>query len=417
MGQRAKWDLPDTPEPVSDRCFLVKVPDDPKHLAAFRGALYELTKPYAWGDDSEHTALVVGERWLANWLAIEEVDCDMLHQTLIEFDPNCGLQWSYDGGETWTTISLLACALEGGQQAIQDAIEDGLLQQAGGQPSPEEAPAPGECKTYHVVLRANERWKIPSPVNTGDTIAITNPKGGWADGAFQWYCYDGKAYVLGACTGDVPYEASDPIQSGNHMRIIGGYNTSTPVYFDCLAAAFVFPSGVDGEECWLQANDSPIDDNYGEVEFDVEICTGTWCYEFDFTVGQQGWTIPEFSGVPHAVYTSGSGFEHNAVPARARITIDLTFDTARLISIETIRTGSTANIGVWIQGTDTTDLGNTGYNAPLDSTIALDVTRGDLRIDVRGTGDAGTGTTVDGFLTTVRIRGTGENPFGSSNCE
>lgn len=62
MAQKAKWKLPATVEPGAAKCASIIIPDDPDYIAALTGALYELSKPYAWADDDAHTALLVGQR-------------------------------------------------------------------------------------------------------------------------------------------------------------------------------------------------------------------------------------------------------------------------------------------------------------------------------------------------------------------
>jgi len=55
-----KWPLPNEIEDLPLRCYSVLVPEEPHLLAAFRGALFELTRPYNWEDDPFHYALSVG---------------------------------------------------------------------------------------------------------------------------------------------------------------------------------------------------------------------------------------------------------------------------------------------------------------------------------------------------------------------
>jgi hypothetical protein len=123
----AKWVLPATVNPVNRRCIKISVPDDPAHIAAFRGALLALASAYNWGDDLAHTARSVALVWRdildnsLNW------GCDGV-QTIIQFDDLCGLKWSYNGGDTWTTISLAACADAEIVSRIRFRVTDGVLQ-------------------------------------------------------------------------------------------------------------------------------------------------------------------------------------------------------------------------------------------------------------------------------------------------
>lgn len=66
MGRRnslAKWTLPTVIDPDERRCMMIPVPDDPYHVAAFRGALLHLSEAYKWADDPDHKAREVALVW------------------------------------------------------------------------------------------------------------------------------------------------------------------------------------------------------------------------------------------------------------------------------------------------------------------------------------------------------------------
>jgi hypothetical protein len=68
MGQRARWVLPETVDPGVYQCWSVKVPDDINHVAAFKGAVYELTRANNWENDELHTAKDVADVWKQQFL-------------------------------------------------------------------------------------------------------------------------------------------------------------------------------------------------------------------------------------------------------------------------------------------------------------------------------------------------------------
>ena len=311
MAQRSRWPLPSTVHPEGRKCFLVTVPDDPDHIAAFWGALYDLTKPYAWGNDTAHTALSVAAVWAELWEQIQEVDCSM---SQVQFRQDvCGLQASFNGGATWNTIyDATACVTGIVDSEIQNKINDGTLQQAGGQQSPQSAPNPGSCRTYHVVLDASKQWHCPSPVGAGDTILVAGTRGGWSssNGLSAWFCPDGEPYALGFCAGSKQHMVDDPWQGAYHMAIIGLVNGS---YFDPLSATYIVPTGTPQSDFLLQANDGTLTDNSGAIEFDVTVCTAGWTHLFDFRTGLHGWTLFD-TGHMHqgalglySTWSSGSG--------------------------------------------------------------------------------------------------------------
>ena len=67
MGQKAKWKLPLVVSPSSLKCASINIPNDPDHIAAFQGAVYQLSRAYSWQDDEDHTAKDVAAVWLNLW--------------------------------------------------------------------------------------------------------------------------------------------------------------------------------------------------------------------------------------------------------------------------------------------------------------------------------------------------------------
>lgn len=59
----ARWTLPEIVNPPTRKCFTILVPNEPYHIAAFRGALLNLASAYNWQDDLDHTAKDVANVW------------------------------------------------------------------------------------------------------------------------------------------------------------------------------------------------------------------------------------------------------------------------------------------------------------------------------------------------------------------
>lgn len=70
-----KWVLPDTVFPNGDKCFIVPIPDEPHYIAAFKGALFGMTRWYNWDADVNHTAKDVAGNMLDYYLSIVETNC------------------------------------------------------------------------------------------------------------------------------------------------------------------------------------------------------------------------------------------------------------------------------------------------------------------------------------------------------
>lgn len=288
----ARWTLPTVIDPPAKKCIMLEVPDDPAHIAAFRGALLALASGYNWADDPAHKAREVAQVWRDIIDSHQEWGCAMP----IEFmQDDCGLYYREIGAAEWVQIyDGQLCLESSGARSFLDGvigdyidglIQNGTLQNGTGAYEPLSASAPGSCQTLHVVLRANESWALPIRISTDDTISISNARGGWNDGAVYWYCPSGDSYGIGSCTPDTSHtEETDPINTAPHMTVIGNKGGT---YFECFAATFAAPEGWSNELVTLQANDASLSDNGGEISFDLQVCTGgayDWVHDWDMSV-------------------------------------------------------------------------------------------------------------------------------------
>jgi hypothetical protein len=203
--------------------------------------------------------------------------------TILRADPlGCGVQWSTDSGDTWETIDLATCITDLANGAIGTAIDNGLISVPGQQPG-KGAPEPGSCVTYKVVLDGKGTWYCPSPVNSNDVITITDFSGAWWDGETfaSWHCPDGNPYTFGTCGDSTATHETDPFNTAPHMCLIGRVVST---YFDAIRDGYTVPAGVVNQPLLLQANDAPLSDNAGSIEFTVSICAAAgWTHIFDFT--------------------------------------------------------------------------------------------------------------------------------------
>lgn len=239
-----------------------------------------------------------------------EAVADMV-QTILRGDPGgCGIQWSLDNGGSWNTIDLAYCISTLAAAQIDQYIADGKLAVPTAQQGPDSGPLPGTCQAWNVTLAGNNRWHCPAPVSTGDSIVVSAPLGGWFDGIalHPWYCPTGKAYALGVCGADQAPDVGDPLQTANHMQLVANIGAD---YGDVLTAWSV-PAGHDHEDLFIQANDSDLSDNQGEVTFTVTLCKGGWCrrYTADSDLGT-AWVVyflGQWNGFKW-MSTSGSGYQ------------------------------------------------------------------------------------------------------------
>jgi hypothetical protein len=306
----AKWVLPTVINPTEHRCIKIQVPDDPAHIAAFRGALLALASAYNWQDDPSHKAKDVALVWRNILDNSFEWGCDAM-PTKLRVDDICTLSWSYDDWVTFDSYDPSGCILANIDSvvpgmindAIAQAILDGKIAVPSGQPSAGGTIPPSQCRDWHVQLAANSQWHLPLPMNYGDTIVVSNVKGGWTDGTVVWYCPDGSEYYLGACLPvSQHHETSDPLNPGAyHMALIMKVGDT---WYPAPLTQFQQASGTNPLDVIFQANDSPLSDNTGTIEFDVHMCTGTLCSN----AGYVSWEQFASGVAPHGIQVvTGSG--------------------------------------------------------------------------------------------------------------
>lgn len=327
-------------------------------------------------------------------------------QTILRADPEgCGIQWSLDDGGTWETIDLATCITGLAQDAIQDAIDNGVIDRPGGQPPPSEPPAPGQCASWHVTLVPGARWLLPSPVNYNDTVVITGAAGGWSIGELAWYCPDGSRYLVGACSEELKTHLESDLLNPDayHMEPVALIGET---YVNVTGAPHVVTETTTEADLFITANTGLTGVPSGEISFDVELCRDSgWVYVFDFTAGEQGWTVDGLKG--H--YESGVGFVSDHYDFHYQLKIDYTLPAGVYVSAEWhIHNDQENNQNCnYVMGDeDTLHLGNvvSGWS---DLTDTLPISAGAAYIQPF----EASGQTPTFIISSVTFRGMGLNPF------
>lgn len=302
MPQRSRWALPTVINPPGRLCVLVPVPDEQYHIAAFLGALYELTRWYSWQEDPGHTALATANVWKPIWDALRlqmcaDFECPLPIEEWVEEMSLCdNIRFNSDG-----KLQVLCCGAWVNVDGQPSQGIGGPGQPGGGSGTP----GAGQCQTYHAILNGNDQWLAPAVVNAGDTVQISNLQGAWSDGGGLWYCPIGKEFFAGACTIQT-LDALDPVPSTGHMALLSKIaGTFTDVSSGTIMTV---PGGVSNALLIFQANDHSLSDNGGQITFDVNVCNnavGSFVHTFDFTLSPHGWD--NFG--TGAVWTAGIGWQ------------------------------------------------------------------------------------------------------------
>jgi len=263
--------------------------------------------------------------WLDIFNNLEECAMDTFRQ----YD-DCTLQISRDGGSSWTTIfDAQACVAAG----ILDKLDDGTLAPGGQQPPGGEG-EPTICYPYKVKLNGNSRWLCPLSLQAGDSVQVSNARGGWYNGAAYpvgpWNCPDGLIYALGGCGGTPTIIGTNPVPDLGSMRLIGNCAAETTPYFDMYNTTYVLSGSSTPSDFYLLPNDDVLSDNQGDITFDVLVCKGGWIHTFDFTLASHDDLF-----IPHesrAIWESGVGWKPNpAASSDDRLSL-IQFDSATFAS-------------------------------------------------------------------------------------
>lgn len=396
----AKWPLPGVVNPPGRKLITLCIPDEPAHIAAFRGALLSLASASKWQDDTLHTAKDVANVWKE--VIVDEGSC---------------LEFRQDDCHLYMVVNGIETLIYNGQECIDALINEGYLNP--GVPNDSIGPKPsGTCIPYSFDLQVYEEFYIPQLVSSGDTLSFSNLTGGTTDllglDVF-WYCPTGAAYLLGACSGPRGSAVTgDPLQTAPHLSLIVRIGSS---YYDVIGdGTFVVPEGITSQPCAVLLNISRTlgITASGNVRGILTYCQNAqWCYDFDFTTSSGNWSS---AAGYSSIWSNGNGWQGNDSGNLDRVFIQKAFTDTFIRDVRvTISQSISDPYGVWICP-DVVDVSCSGLAHASGQTV-FTLTVNDTIDDISlGFERGGEDTSRWGYITHVRFRGTGTNPFGTDNC-
>jgi len=150
---------------------------------------------------------------------------------------------------------------------------------------------------------------------------------------------------------------------------------------------------------------------------DCSDCDCQWCYEFDFTTSDGGWT--QFTdGVPGATYVGGVGWvDKTSGGTRGTFIQSPLFDLTHVTKIEFtyIAAGNVTSTVDYLQASGGFPMVDVCAGALGEFTVTWD---GDIEADRAGlqVGNSTSFPAGSSVIVNVKFHGTGVNPFGSDNC-
>lgn len=415
----AKWVTPDVIDPPDHICITVPVPNDRKHIAAFWGALYNLTSARFWEDDTAHTAKLVAKVWEKIYDDLYERSCDFTPPEIQVEDDSLNLRISPDN----PCIIQIRCGEDSWEDWYNptDCIDEGAAGTAR-QPGPGGVVETGDCLSWDLVIQANQQLLLPVPVQGGMTLTFTNADGGWNDGGIPWYCPDGSGYALGTCNPYCGHEVGDPSATACHMALVLQVGAT---YHPADSGTVTIPGGVLPTDAFLQANDGSLSDNSGSISVHVEICqvdAPSYCFEWDLSIGAYDYAVQGCYN--HGVYTAATGFQDTNFNPSANA---MAFEKTLAAPVTVTRLEYDFNVSAFAG----THIGFYPSNAQCVGAVAAEqdlISTGDHTLVYEfptgytfsggwfGLYGASDNTASHWTVKKMRAYGPGANPFGADNC-
>jgi len=317
-----RWDLPEVIDPDDSVCFTVPVPNDVRHIGAFMGAIFLLTKPYAWANDPDHKALEVAAVWRAIFDNLERC---MPENWTVRLNPDdcTEVQQFDDTTMDFIDVFSIRCAID---TVIGETFPESnppLPGQPGEQPGGP-APEPGECWELKFPVTPNGSTLIPLPIDDDWTILPLALEGASTDGRFgpanTWVCANGNRFALGACAGTSYTDSNDPSPSDPHMGVLLARPDGTYTFLQ-VGTTITIPSGSTPGNYQLIVNNNTVTLPppvfpflpFGDLTVQLQICNSNSFHLYDFSVDDGGFAVDNTPATqsPAPVWLTGDAWASN----------------------------------------------------------------------------------------------------------
>jgi hypothetical protein len=435
MPPRKGWLTPNAPIPSDTVCRRVLIPNDLQIIAAVNGALLELTKNYNWEQFGSASPEEIAAAMFAMYQAYVSEPCESGGgcRRIYRIGQGGQIERSDDAGETWESAS--------------DEIPPTPSRT---EPTEEERLCNAAANVVNVLHQTYEEmvdaWQLDSSVDFGIGAFATILGllvGSWLGVVssvaipFVWELFGSVYATIGTFLQDA--WDSDFTNDLTCLFLEAASDTDGVVTFDWNAvsqglADRVTETGAPEDALlWAQLNYMVLfigveglnaaGATTGVVGDCEEICGPKWCYEFDFTTGdQQDWINQFWNGVTYGSWLGNAwqglvyGNQRVLWLNRAWIAGDAVITEMECEGYMTSGTGNfLGNVAIYRPDN------HAGFILDPDvSTWSQTFVRySGLTWDVDGMywNYINSASSAGFVLERIRFKGTGSNPFGSDNCE
>lgn len=448
-----KFPLPTVLEPEGTVCIRVEIPDDLAWRAAFWGNFRNLLSAANHGDDDAHTALTVAARWQEIFDAARESECglDDVRQNptspcILEKLPAGGawtqfadlklcppqirnksgtLQYSTDGGATWQNVDT-----ESGSSGNDPRVDEPLQPARGG--SNIQCLAAANAVACIVELhREVVQWynDLAAPMVLLGAVAL-------ALGVFfpvSWMVMGTALSATTLATIFLTHTASlndtaftETIQN-DLICILECHSDAAGRWDQTAFNAVLSDVAAQAGDMWGLIGDylenligpaglSNAGTTTSVASHDCSACVCNWCYRFDFTTGQAGWSswhVGYGGSECDTVWDTGQGWGNARCGSpQPSDWFGGTFNFLIAVAVTKVKVGwrnvtrtNSGNGVVFTMGVDRPADGNSDVEYVGNQTL---------------TGVMAVGAIVQdwgaGHVAYVELHGVGDNPFGVNNC-
>ncbi len=326
--------LPTVIDPPDSLCFTIPVPNDPGHIAAFFGAMLELTQWISWQRDAGKHGKDAAAVWREIYWNLQAQSC------LVPIASHGAEQEDFMPLRVDCDCNVFVTCCDGTEKQILTADQvRALLTGPAVNPAPQPAPG-GGCQTYNGQIIGSQRQLIPTVVSTGDVITLVSIAGATSPDTTDWFCPDGSTYFAACVSGTGGMNVGACLPSTtiySVILIIDG------VYYPFTGNTFTVPAGIANKAPALLVNALTTDDLDGTLTFAAQVCNNSavrFTHHFNFRLSTYGFVIDTRGGNSNCAWTPGSGYNvsvANAIPPAGDGEISIHLDNALALNNAVMR--------------------------------------------------------------------------------